>query len=630
MIFHPSLKKISSYLDNQLTQTAQTNVKKHLDECEKCRKKVEILELSGSFLQVPEKMKEADSSIFLDGIQTEKLDTQSEIVGEVKSVVGKVIVRAGTHGNELEAFPGCALRKGDTLLTIGDSKALVEWKDGSQIYINKNTELDFQTSAYPLTLRLGEIFSMMQPQRERFEIQTPAAVLSVIGTDFDTEVNKEKQTILRVIKGKVAFKNKTGEVVVKKDKQVEAAEYTKPTVIPIQQKQNVGNWTKPMKPIQNKTGAIMKKLVILILVIAIGVVGYFAYQYFTGTETKVTAPQVQSPELPAMAENVSKEPLNYKQKWNVGEKRVTRMEINSETDTQGSNNQPPMKMKQQITEDIALTTVSTRSEGGYAVDFQIDWVKMEMDMNNVKTVFDSNSESTSQMDKQVGNIWRAIVGKKLTMMLGADGKLESVSGVQELLDEIKTSAANKLLASTFNEGYFKGMMEGFCEVSTIPQRPIQIGESWPISKEMDVPMLGKIKMDSNYTFTGWKEYEGVTCALLNFTGNTKTTSASSTFGPGMLMDMNIKDSQYAGFAFVDPVKGVITETSINQNMVFETTITMPGKGGTPKTTKTSMTLKQQVKSKIISIEQVGEVTPSMLLTDTTTPAVSDTTSIIKP
>lgn len=370
----------------------------------------------------------------------------------------------------------------------------------------------------------------------------------------------------------------------------------------------------------------MKKLVIVLFIVAIGVAGYFTYQYFTGTETQVTASQVTAPELPATTESASKEPLNFKRKWNVGEKKVTQLEIISETDMQASNNQPAMKMNQHITEDLALTTVSTRPDGGYAVDFQIDRFKMEMDMNTVKIVMDSNSESTSLPDKQMGDIFKAIVGKKLTMLLGPEGKVDSVLGIEEFVDGLKTnsnSPAGKIFANTFNELYFKNMMEGFCDTSTIPQRPIQVGESWPVSREMDIPMMGKIKLELTNTFTGWKEYDGVTCALVNSIGTMKSTSSPDS--PQAGMKMNIKDTQFKGYTFVDPVKGVTPEFSLNQNMVMEMTVTMPTKNG-PKEQKSMMTTKQQTTGKIISVEKVGEETPFLFSTDSSSPAAADKTS----
>ncbi len=279
MMFHPSIKKISGFLDGVISESILKNVQRHTEHCEKCKKEIQFLQVTKKLVQAPgEKIDSIEKNI-MERIQDRKWNITSTVVGEVKAVIGTVIIRTGTKGDDLEAFPGCALRKGDTLLTSGGSKALVEWKDGSQIYINQDTELDFQTSAYPLTLRLGEIFSMMKPQKERFEIQTPSAVLSVIGTNFDTEVNKEKQTSLRVLKGKVAFKNKTGEVVVKKNQQVEATEYTKPEITKIKetQTQTIKQWTQSINPNGTK-GEIMKKVIIAISVIIVLIAGYWVYQ----------------------------------------------------------------------------------------------------------------------------------------------------------------------------------------------------------------------------------------------------------------------------------------------------------------------------------------------------------------
>lgn len=272
MIFHPSMKQMTGYLDNVLSEAVRKKILGHAEHCEKCKKEIQYLRVTEQLLKAPKVKFDSITKNVMEKIQDRKWNPSREFVGEIKAVIGKAAMHSGTKGEDLEVFPGCALRKGNTLLTPGGSKALVEWKDGSQIYISEETELDFQTSAYPLTLRLGEIFSMMKSQEERFEIQTPSAVLSVIGTDFDIAVNKEKQTILRVLKGKVAFKNETGEAVVKKNSQVEATEYTKPAVTPIQQKQKIGNWIDPMKPKSNQKGEIMKKLVIVVLVIF--VIGY--------------------------------------------------------------------------------------------------------------------------------------------------------------------------------------------------------------------------------------------------------------------------------------------------------------------------------------------------------------------
>ena len=206
MIFHPSLKHLSSYLDGELSEAVRKKVHKHIEHCEKCTKNIQFFQATEQFMQMPKVNFESITQSVMNNIQDRNWKPSKDIVGEVKSVIGKVTTHSGSQEEDIEIFPGYALHKGQTLKTIGNSKALLEWNDGSQLYINKETELDIHISSYPLTLRIGEIFAMMNPQKEVFKIKTPSAVLSVIGTDFDTEVNKENQTTLRVFKRKSSFK----------------------------------------------------------------------------------------------------------------------------------------------------------------------------------------------------------------------------------------------------------------------------------------------------------------------------------------------------------------------------------------------------------------------------------------
>jgi hypothetical protein len=378
----------------------------------------------------------------------------------------------------------------------------------------------------------------------------------------------------------------------------------------------------------------MKRLIIIVLVVVvIGIAFYFGYQ--KATEQKIFVPQVQEPELPATTESVSKETLIFKQKWNVGERQVMRMEVVSDTETKSSNKQvPPMKIIQNVTEDVSFTTVTTRPEGGYEVAFQIEQFRMEMDMNTVKMVFDSNSESTSVLDKQIGEmggLMRGMVNKKITMMVAADGKVDSVSGITEMMDAIKknpNNPANTMLESIFNEDYFKNMIDHFTPGKVIPQHPIQVGESWTNNKEMNIPSLGKTVLSLNYTFTGWKEYEGVTCAVLNYTGVIKTTpgsASSNSFAPGIHMNVSMNDTKFAGYSFVDPVKGVVVEAAANQIIPMEMKMKVPSRKG-PQEQTIYFLIKQQTKTTLLKGEQVSNTNSIIASLDTTALVALDTTS----
>lgn len=216
MIFHLSIRKMTEYLDGQLAENQLLKTQTHLDNCTKCQKKMKILKISEKILQVPENPLDTLRNRILDNIIEVKWSVSSPVIGEIQSVIGLASVKSRKTREELEAFPGMVLRKDDILKTGNSSKVLIKWKDESEFYVNEKTEIDFSEPQYPISLQLGEIFAMMKPQRELFEIKTPSTVLAVVGTDFDTKVTGNRKTILQVVKGKVSFKSKTGDVLVKK------------------------------------------------------------------------------------------------------------------------------------------------------------------------------------------------------------------------------------------------------------------------------------------------------------------------------------------------------------------------------------------------------------------------------
>ena len=52
MIFHPSMKKITEYLDGQLQENHLARIQTHLESCHKCQMKMKVLKVSEKILQV--------------------------------------------------------------------------------------------------------------------------------------------------------------------------------------------------------------------------------------------------------------------------------------------------------------------------------------------------------------------------------------------------------------------------------------------------------------------------------------------------------------------------------------------------------------------------------------------------
>ncbi|MFB3896188.1 MAG: FecR domain-containing protein [bacterium] len=276
MIFHPKIKTIIQYADQELTEPKMDSIKRHIDMCTQCREKLSMVKNIGTVRQPKKTISPNFKSQVVNHLPAPKWDTQP-IVAELKSIIGEVIVYRRTESEGRVGFPGMGLKKGETVKLNGDSLALIELNDGSCLWLNRRTELQFTFAAQELSLHAGELFGIFKPQPKVFEILTPTAVLGVIGTEFDAEVKNGSKTNLRVIKGKVSVTTETSKVIVKKKQEVEAEKYTLSQPKRIKDKEHVMQWTKPLTPKPQRGRAIIKFLVFLLIgfIAVTGVVFYF-------------------------------------------------------------------------------------------------------------------------------------------------------------------------------------------------------------------------------------------------------------------------------------------------------------------------------------------------------------------
>jgi len=292
MIFHPTNKTLSRYMDRELPEGRQKRIARHLEKCSSCRRKLELLDGLGSCLAMEKPQLDEIRKGFMNRLE-DRERIKTPVCGEIRAVIGTVFVDHGKKEQALEAFPGMALRQGDTVRVAEGSLALFELTDGSVFYLNRETEFHLSGSGHPINLRVGEFFAMMKPQSSVFRIKTPSAVLGVIGTDFNTRVTKEKKTMLQVLKGRVSFENEAGRVVVKKKRQVEASTYSRPEPARIIHSRSIGDWRNQIKPVNGKKGSAMNKLLVWILVLGMAAGAWFYFGKGSGGNHPVTSEDIE-------------------------------------------------------------------------------------------------------------------------------------------------------------------------------------------------------------------------------------------------------------------------------------------------------------------------------------------------
>ena len=138
---------------------------------------------------------------------------------EILSLQGLGDQRPASAAQWQPARAAQALAAGDFVRTREAAKMAVLFADQTQVRLHQNTLLQVKslaTPAQPLTsLVLGAGRAWAQTKRadgSRLEVQTPAAVAAIRGTDWDLEVGPGGRTVLTVLSGVVELSNAQGQV----------------------------------------------------------------------------------------------------------------------------------------------------------------------------------------------------------------------------------------------------------------------------------------------------------------------------------------------------------------------------------------------------------------------------------
>lgn len=138
----------------------------------------------------------------------------TDAAGKVTAVQGKSEVKKSGGAKKFNAFKGMAIGKGDTVLTGKDGKLTMSLGTDKEAVIGANTtltvsELVKSASAMggktSISLSKGSVLIKIKQKLDgdsRFQIETPTAIMGVMGTEFAVSV-EEDETYVGVFEGKV-------------------------------------------------------------------------------------------------------------------------------------------------------------------------------------------------------------------------------------------------------------------------------------------------------------------------------------------------------------------------------------------------------------------------------------------
>jgi hypothetical protein len=216
--------------------------------------------------------------------------------------------------------------------------------------------------------------------------------------------------------------------------------------------------------------------------------------------------------------------------------------------------------------DHAITSRTTvgkaRPDGTIPVEEKTESIKVRFSLPGaMKVEFDSSKPDAAKSDvaeiQAILDGLRATAGASYTVVLGKDGKVTAVEGIQKILDKAPASAAEGLKAQ-FSVERLKQAMDQ--TLGVLPDGPVKKGERWKRIELMDIGGGQMLTFENYYEYQGTVEKDGKTYDKIAIFSNTVRYAPDP--NPNALakvINSDFKIESSSGSLLFDREQGMIVE-----------------------------------------------------------------------
>jgi hypothetical protein len=260
-------------------------------------------------------------------------------------------------------------------------------------------------------------------------------------------------------------------------------------------------------------------------------------------------------------------PAEMRIKWTVGKKYIMRMEFNQDTETMLPNQPQPIKVEVNMAQDFDISALKELDNGGRQLELEFENETMNVSQGGRSVLSFNSAQSLAQdTNNPIAPILRVMIGGRIEYFTDADGKVQKIEGVDELMNRIAATGKPQQQAM-FKQMFSEDSLKQYASFGdTIPNRTVNIGESWPVKKDV-VSSIGVLTVDMKYTFKNWEQHGDRKCAHIEAVGDISTKSISNASGAVV----EIKKGKISGDVWFDPELGMIVDVNNDQTMTMKVT-----------------------------------------------------------
>jgi len=221
-----------------------------------------------------------------------------------------------------------------------------------------------------------------------------------------------------------------------------------------------------------------------------------------------------------------------------------------------------IKMTMQM--DLAFSVKSVKSDGSADVVQKITRVRMKTEGGpGGKVDYDSDKKDGGGgglIGEQIAKSFGPLINAEMTMTMTRRGEVKAMK-IPEAVEKALGGDAGGNPAGGFSADSLKQMTAQMGAV--FPEGPVVKGQSWSKKTEVDTPQ-GKVVTDMTFKYAGTSTIGGRKVAKLEL-----SPKFSMTPKPGAPATFTMKDKGSTGASYFDLEAGVLTNSSVIQNIEME-------------------------------------------------------------
>ncbi|MCH7792922.1 MAG: hypothetical protein IID31_11675 [Planctomycetes bacterium] len=227
-----------------------------------------------------------------------------------------------------------------------------------------------------------------------------------------------------------------------------------------------------------------------------------------------------------------------------------------------------------ISYKIRREVTAVDDKGVATVEQTYESARIQASDPHEKVTYDSTKPSDEpKKDHRLVKPFAAFVGKTITFTVGPEGKVHSVQGASKILDDALEAAgeSNPLVAAltalfrdSLSDESVRRQLEQ--QLRVVPARAVRRGESWTVSGEQHMPLVGTLVTRIEYTLDKFKRTRGVLLAIIQAEGEITQIRAEADLS---FVNPGKSEWEVTGKIEFDVREGRIQRSSFDMTMSYQ-------------------------------------------------------------